>query len=237
MATKTESIMSLLTQIRNDQQLVLPDLQRDFVWSRDQIRLLMDSIMRGYPFGSLLFWQTRFLAVPYRDFVIDFLPGMVFVPKQKPAGTPLRMVLDGQQRLQSLYIAIYGTHDKRRLYFNIASGPGAGDAEGGDSQDELTTSVPFRVLARARLEPAQTAGPRRGTRELARPLRGPEHREGARGGRPDAAMSPPVPGGTSGSSARSSTRAIWSLWRPSTRTPPTSPRHAPSTKFWTSSCG
>ncbi len=88
MATKTESILSLLNQIRNDQQLVLPDLQRDFVWSRDQIRLLMDSIMRGYPFGSLLFWQTRFLEVPYREFVTDFHAGIVFVPKSKPAGRP-----------------------------------------------------------------------------------------------------------------------------------------------------
>jgi hypothetical protein len=71
----------------------------------------------------LLFWQTRFLEVPYRDFVTDFFSGIVFVPKNKPAGTPLRMVLDGQQRLQSLYIAIYGSHDKRRMYFNISSGP------------------------------------------------------------------------------------------------------------------
>lgn len=142
MATKTESILSLLNQIRNDQQLVLPDLQRDFVWSRDQIRLLMDSIMRGYPFGSLLFWQTRFLEVPYRDFVTDFFPGIVFVPKNKPAGTPLRMVLDGQQRLQSLYIAIYGSHDKRRMYFNISSGPGTVQ-DSDDSQDDVTAAYRF----------------------------------------------------------------------------------------------
>jgi len=142
MATKTESILSLLNQIRNDQQLVLPDLQRDFVWSRDQIRLLMDSIMRGYPFGSLLFWQTRFLEVPYRDFVTDFYPGIVFVPKNKPAGQPLRMVLDGQQRLQSLYIALYGTHDKRRMYFNISSGPGS-EQDGLDTQDDVTAAYRF----------------------------------------------------------------------------------------------
>ncbi len=101
----------------------------------------MDSIMRGYPFGSLLFWQTRFLAVPYRDFVTDFYPGIVFVPKNKPASTPLRMVLDGQQRLQSLYIAIYGSHDKRRLYFNISSGPGTDQVT--DDQDEVSASYRF----------------------------------------------------------------------------------------------
>jgi len=138
MATKTDSILSLLNEIRNDQQLVLPDIQRDFVWSRDQIRLLMDSIMREYPFGSLLFWQTRFLEVPYREFVSDFQPGSTFATKTKPAGAPLRMVLDGQQRMQSLYLAVYGTHDHRRLYFNVTSGPGASP----DDDDDLM--VPYR---------------------------------------------------------------------------------------------
>lgn len=125
MASKTESIMSLLNQIRNDQQLVLPDIQRDFVWSMEQIRLLMDSVMREYPFGSLLFWQTRFLEVPYREFVSDYELGLTFVPKTKAQGQPLRMVLDGQQRLQSLYLAVYGTYGRKRLYFNVTSGPGA----------------------------------------------------------------------------------------------------------------
>lgn len=142
MATKTESIMSLLNQIRNDQQLVLPDLQRDFVWSRDQIRLLMDSVMREYPFGSLLLWQTRFLEVPYREFVQDYHPGNTFIPKVKKAGVPLRMVLDGQQRLQSLFIAVYGSHDRRRLYFNITSGPGA-STDGDASEDGVPTSYRF----------------------------------------------------------------------------------------------
>lgn len=140
MATKTESILSLLNQIRNDQQLVLPDLQRDFVWNRDQIRLLMDTVMREYPFGSLLLWQTRFLEVPYRDFVQDYTTGVTFVPKVKKAGTPLRMVLDGQQRLQSLYLAIYGTHERRRLFFNITSGPGGTQD---DSDDGLEAAYRF----------------------------------------------------------------------------------------------
>lgn len=125
MATKTESIMALLNHIRNDRELVLPDIQRDFVWSTDQIRLLMDTIMREYPFGSLLLWQTRFLEVPYRDFVKDYEPGLTFVPQIKSKGAPLRMVLDGQQRLQSLYLAVYGTYGRKKLFFNITSGPGA----------------------------------------------------------------------------------------------------------------
>lgn len=114
--------MHLLNQI-GDRQIVLPDLQRDFVWGPDQIRLLFDSLMQGYPFGSLLFWQTRFVEVPFRDFVIDFKPGMTFAPKAKREGDPKLMVLDGQQRLQSLYLGLRGTHDGKHLYFNVTSGP------------------------------------------------------------------------------------------------------------------
>jgi Protein of unknown function DUF262 len=164
-----------LNQIRKDQQLVLPDLQRDFVWSRDQIRLLMDSIMRGYPFGSLLFWQTRFLEVPYREFVTDSHPGIVFVPKNKPAGQPLRMVLDGQQRLQSLYIAIYGSHDKRRMYFNISSGRDGTRRQRRPGRHYRRLSVP--VLARTRHQPPEAPGTRFGVGDLARSVRGPEHRQ------------------------------------------------------------
>ena len=122
MATRSTSIMALVNQIRND-ELVLPDLQRDFVWKEDQVRLLFDSIMRGYPFGSLLFWNTQFVTVPYREFVRDARPSQTFSTKTKDAGRRLMMALDGQQRLQSLYLAIYGSYDGRRLYFNVTSGP------------------------------------------------------------------------------------------------------------------
>ena len=151
MATRTASIADLLNQIRTDHQLVLPDIQRDFVWKKSQIRLLMDSIMREYPFGSLLFWQTRYLEVAYREFVQDFRPGQTFDTKMKLEGTPLRMVLDGQQRLQSLFLGIYGLHDGRRLCFDVTSGPGASvaadddgdDDDRGDGDDDVFTAYRF----------------------------------------------------------------------------------------------
>jgi uncharacterized protein with ParB-like and HNH nuclease domain len=142
MATQMRSILALLNQIHNDRHLVLPDLQRDLVWKPDQMRLLLDSVMRGYPFGSLLFWQTRFLEVMYREFVLDFVPGQTYETKPKPAGVPLQMVLDGQQRLQSLYLAVFGTYDHRRLYFNVTSGPET-VTELDDSTDGLGTSYRF----------------------------------------------------------------------------------------------
>lgn len=128
MATRSTSISDLLNQIREN-ELVLPDLQRDFVWEEEQTRLLFDSIMRDYPFGSLLIWQTHYHSVPYRNFVSDFQRGMTFSPKEKPKGARLKMVLDGQQRLQSLLIGAYGSYDGRRLFFNITSGPADIDPE------------------------------------------------------------------------------------------------------------
>ncbi|MDA4132942.1 MAG: DUF262 domain-containing protein, partial [Thaumarchaeota archaeon] len=92
MTPKPRSIVSLLTQVRNG-EISLPDLQRDFVWKEEDIRLLLDSIMRGYPFGLLLFWNTQFLEVVYREFVTDYSKGQTFVTKVKATGQKMLMVL------------------------------------------------------------------------------------------------------------------------------------------------
>lgn len=126
MATRSTSISDLLNQIR-EEELVLPDLQRDFVWEPEDMRLFFDSVMRDYPFGSLLVWETQYHEVLYRQFVADYKSGMTFDPKVKEFGRRRKMVLDGQQRLQSLYIGTYGSFDGRRLYFNMTSGPGDTD--------------------------------------------------------------------------------------------------------------
>jgi hypothetical protein len=128
MSTRSTSISDLLNQIR-EEELVLPDLQRDFVWDPEQMRLFFDSVMRDYPFGSMLIWETQYHEVLYRPFVADYKSGMTFFPKVKEAGRRRKMVLDGQQRLQTLYIGAYGSFDDRRLCFSITSGPGDGDLD------------------------------------------------------------------------------------------------------------
>lgn len=122
MASQLKSIAALINEIRSG-ELALPDLQRDYVWSDSQIRMLLDSIMRDYPFGSLLFWNTQFLEVVYREFTPSFVQGQTYQTATKAPGLKKRMVLDGQQRLQSLYLAFGGSYNGRRLYFNITSGP------------------------------------------------------------------------------------------------------------------
>ena len=112
MGSRTTSIVSLLNEITQE-RMVLPDLQRDFVWHEDQIRLLFDTLMRGYPFGALLIWNTQFLEVPYREFARDFRTAQTFTTRIKPQNEQRLMVLDGQQRLQSLYIALHGRTTER----------------------------------------------------------------------------------------------------------------------------
>jgi len=144
MASRTLSVAWLLNEITQG-RLVLPDLQRDFVWQEDQIRLLFDTIMRGYPFGGLLIWNTQFLEVPYREFVHDFRSGQTFATRVKPKNEQRLMVLDGQQRLQSLYIALHGTYDGKRLYFNVTSGPYSMPASSDeDDSDTVGTGRNYR---------------------------------------------------------------------------------------------
>jgi len=63
-------ISSLITQIDNE-EIVLPAIQRDFVWNENRITMMFDSIMRGYPLGIVLLWET-YLNIKYREFNEDY---------------------------------------------------------------------------------------------------------------------------------------------------------------------
>jgi hypothetical protein len=71
-------------------QIALPEFQRGFVWNREQVRGLMTSLYRGYPVGGFLVWVTRTEGASARG-GSDLAPGMV------------RLLLDGQQRVTTLY--------------------------------------------------------------------------------------------------------------------------------------
>ena len=72
----------------------LPDIQRPFIWKNAKVRDLFDSMYRGYPVGYLLFWQNA-LSEGVRTIGLD--------KKQK---TPDLLIVDGQQRLTSLYAVV-----------------------------------------------------------------------------------------------------------------------------------
>jgi 5-methylcytosine-specific restriction endonuclease McrA len=119
------SVISLLNQIKND-EIVLPGIQRDFVWPPDKIIRLLDSMLRGYPVGIVLLWET-YGDIQYRSFVKDYRPDNAFTYSENTQRKRIKLVLDGQQRLQSLYIALYGTYQGKLLYFDVLSGKDADD--------------------------------------------------------------------------------------------------------------
>lgn len=93
---------------------VLPAIQREFVWGTDQIERLFDSLMQGYPVGSFLFWQVE--KEHSRDFQFyEFIRNYHELknhrnPKASIDGSEsLIAILDGQQRLTSMYIGLKGS--------------------------------------------------------------------------------------------------------------------------------
>jgi len=104
----------------------LPAIQRDFVWPEKKVLRLPDSIMRGYPIGIALLWET-YLDLQYRKFVEAFHPGEIHDFRDNKRKKKLKLVLDGQQRLQSLYIALYGSYEGKSLYFDVLSGKESDD--------------------------------------------------------------------------------------------------------------
>ncbi len=120
MSHETSTIMSAMRRIR-DGELLLPAIQRDFVWASDRIYALLDSIMRSYPFGTLLFWNTK-QRLQYRRFVEQWEEGFRPTFEIKQQGHRSTLVLDGQQRLQSLYLSTLGTYDHGTMHLDLLSG-------------------------------------------------------------------------------------------------------------------
>lgn len=89
------SIRQLLDAV-NSGSIRIPAFQRGFVWEMDKVAYLMDSIYKRYPFGSLLFWRTK------AKLTIEKKLGQFQLPEPKE-DYPIDYVLDGQQRLTSIF--------------------------------------------------------------------------------------------------------------------------------------
>ena len=75
----------------------LPDIQRPFVWANAKVRDLFDSMYRGFPVGYLLFWENVTAVGAKQIGILD-----------KARDVPGRLIVDGQQRLTSLYAVFRG---------------------------------------------------------------------------------------------------------------------------------
>jgi len=82
----------------------LPDIQRPFVWKNSKVRDLFDSIYRGYPVGYFLFWQNAFDGSQKQ------------IGSETKQKVPNLLIVDGQQRLTSLYAVVKGIPVVRENY-------------------------------------------------------------------------------------------------------------------------
>ena len=162
------TIAEAVDHIQNENYL-LPAIQREIVWERDQITDLFDSVLQGYPIGTFLYWD---IDEANRDqykmygFIKDYITTTKYINTNSqsrnsevvPDGSgDLKLILDGQQRLSSFFIGLKGTYtykqdykwyrnedawNKSRLYLNITSDPEEELSQDGDRHSKYE----FRFL-------------------------------------------------------------------------------------------
>lgn len=123
MSYKPISLHNLINQ--KNRTLFLPHIQRPFVWDYDQIIRLLDSLMKNYPIQTLLLWKTRdqIKTRKFMDNVIEDPDLSDYYDNNiSQNGREKTFVLDGQQRLQSLFAVFDGTIDGKNLYIDILTG-------------------------------------------------------------------------------------------------------------------
>lgn len=113
-------------------KIVLPAMQRPFVWKDDRITKLIDSMLRGFPLGTALLWKTATMQ-RFRRFQKDVQPDAgITADFDSDDSSERYLVLDGQQRLTSLFVAIAGTYDGKKLFLDVLSGA-KGEKDPGDT--------------------------------------------------------------------------------------------------------
>ena len=156
------SIKSVLDRIQTN-ELVLPAIQREFVWGDDQVCRLFDSLLRNYPIGSLLSWKVEPSTEQFRwyGFTKDYHEkNNRHCPQlDVPGDRTVIAVLDGQQRLSSLNVGLRGSfaervkggwaqneksYPKKRLYLNVL---------GYAPENELGMQYDFRFLEEPVVQP------------------------------------------------------------------------------------
>lgn len=142
MSYTPRSLFRLLEDI-DAHRLLLPHIQRPFVWEREQMAKLFDSLMREYPIQTFLFWRTK-EEIRARHFmsVIDVDADLFeFYDMQRSVqGVEKVFVLDGQQRLQTLHAIFRGgiyddAHALTEAYCDITAGDK--EVENGDMVHRL----------------------------------------------------------------------------------------------------
>lgn len=171
MAYEGKSINEII-QLIGDNRMFLPSIQRKYVWSENQITKLFDSIMLGYPIGTFLFWEVNTkdaneMNYSFYKFINEYHERDNYNNQLLPSPININAdsffsVLDGQQRLTSMFIALQGSlslkkykawaskdeaYIKKELYLNIEKDK----QENEEDEDENTSSLSydFKFLSNA----------------------------------------------------------------------------------------
>ena len=115
---KSITIYEALQNIK-DGKYVMPAFQRQFVWSMEQIEKLWDSILLDYPIATFLFWHVDDSNVTWDTYFCGFLSEVTFDNRKQADSVNYELtsinvkktdtaVLDGQQRLTSLFLSLFG---------------------------------------------------------------------------------------------------------------------------------
>jgi hypothetical protein len=143
-------VSDIIRQVNHD--IYLPAIQREFVWGTDRIERLFDSIMADFPIGSFLYWrleQKNKDEWPIYEFIRDFNAESPHNPPANMSGImkDITLVLDGQQRITSLFIGLRGSYRyfyyrwrSTKLYLNLLKPPIPNE----DNPEELTYGFAFR---------------------------------------------------------------------------------------------
>lgn len=128
------TIYEALGNIKNG-KYVMPAFQRQYVWSMEQIEKLWDSILLDYPIATFLFWHVDDNNVSWDTYFCNFLHEVTFDSRKQADSVNYELssidvkltdtaVLDGQQRLTSLYLSLFGDAFIRQKHARKKNGGG-----------------------------------------------------------------------------------------------------------------
>ncbi len=122
MATWEHRTVKEVVQSIDDDQIVLPVIQRNLVWDEEKIELLFDSLLKGNSFGGIMALEDEKGNQPlfaYRQFSRD---GELLASELKERlDKTILLIIDGQQRLQAFFMGLKGSLKGKKLYFNLLS--------------------------------------------------------------------------------------------------------------------
>lgn len=147
MSYESTTIAKIINKLNRN--YFLPAIQRPYVWKPDQVIRLFDSLMKGYPISSFLFWDLRPESKHQWEiykFVENFKYGDIHNELAHTDGLDVTLVLDGQQRLTSLMLGLRGSYtvkaknkrsnnpdswSRQNLYLDLLKDPSLDDDEAG----------------------------------------------------------------------------------------------------------